>query len=465
MVNGGTAPRADAALSGPDTERRIKHSGLETEAGGILPGAGTSKSRDMANISEFIASRQGLFRDYLTAISGSVGRLVFSLVYFVVLANSLSIAEFGIFATASAAGVMLSRIVGFGFMSPLYRIATVKPHLIGTYTAGYVLMAALSLPALAAGAAIVYLLFFTGEISVFLFVQIMIAETILWRAVEAAVIVNNGMGRFGHAAVLVIIGTMLRMLAAILFAFWTPGGIEAWAGWYMAANAASLAIAAAVFYPRQRLRFVPRLYWRRLADAVYVSCAEVLFYLQMEFDKFLVLAIGGAQLAGIYAILMRLVDLTAIPIRTFSMMLVQRMMRERGLVGRLPVQVLVEVGIFCVSTAALLTLALILRFHPGALGSNVAQAAGLVALAICIPGFRNLVEYHAELLFARGQTGIRALNLALLAGAKLVLLVHILTRFADLPEMMLALNVAFGVLYLASALLTYSALRRPARAL
>ena len=80
----------------------------------------------------------------------------------------------------------------------------------------------------------------------------------------------------------------------------------------------------------------------------------MLFYLQMELDKLLVLALGGAELAGIYAIIMRLVDLTAIPIRAFTMMLVQKMMRAPETLARLAVRAGIEAGIFAVSTLALL---------------------------------------------------------------------------------------------------------------
>ena len=100
--------------------------------------------------------------------------------------------------------------------------------------------------------------------------------------------------------------------------------LDAWALFYLGATALSFVISFGFFYPRQRIRFRPKLYWRRMADSIYVAGAELLFYLQLEFDKLLVLSIGGPNLAGIYAIVMRLIDLTAIPIRTFTMMLVQR---------------------------------------------------------------------------------------------------------------------------------------------
>jgi O-antigen/teichoic acid export membrane protein len=420
--------------------------------------------RTLSRIGAFLAERRGLVRDYLSAISGAGGRLVFSLAYFIALANTLSIAEFGMFATASAAGVMLSRILAFGFISALYRTATIRPNLIGTFTAGFLLLGAVSLPLLAAASWGVYLIFFASTVPLAVFAAIVFAEALLWRPVEVVLIVNNGLGKFGRAAVLSIVTTALRALGAVLFMLSGQHSVWVWSLFYIGANAASLLLAFGFYYPRQRLRLRTELYLRRLADSIYVAGAEVLFYLQSEFDKLLVLAIGGPHLAGIYAIIMRLVDLTAIPIRTFSMMLVQKMMRAPELLARLRVKIGIEGGVFLVSTLALAALGIVLHFFPNVLGRNVAEAAPLVALAIGVPGLRNLVEYQAELLFARGQTAIRALNLGLLAGLKAVLLTYVLTTVADTPTLVVSLNVVFLLLYLASALLTYSALRKPAKA-
>jgi O-antigen/teichoic acid export membrane protein len=416
-----------------------------------------------AKILDLATARRNEFTGYAKAISGSAGRLVFSLVYFIALANTLSISEFGLFATASAAGVMLSRLVAFGFISALYRTATVRPRLIGTFSGGFIVLGLMSLPALAAASWIVFLLFFSGDIPASLFALVVAAEALLWRPAEVVVIVNNGLGRFGRAAVLVIIGTLMRAIAAIILALLPFGTLAAWCWLYLGANAASLAIAILFFHPRQKLRFRMPLYWRRLPDSLYVAGAEVLFYLQMEFDKLLVLALGGPRLAGIYAIVMRLVDLTAIPIRTFSMMLVQKIMRMPALLSRPRVRIGIEAGVFAVSTLALLALALLLHFFPNALGRNVAEAAILVGLALLVPGLRNLVEYHGELLFARGQTLVRAVNLALLAVAKAGLLAWVLVAVADTGQLVLWLNAVFAALYLLSATLTYSAMRLPAK--
>lgn len=423
----------------------------------------TLSMRPLARIAGLMSRQRDLLRGYLAAVSGSAGRLVFSLVYFVALANTLSIADFGLFATASAAGVVLSRILALGFISALYRTAAMRPRMIGTFTAGFLMLAVISLPLIAAASLAFYQAIFSAEMALATYLAVVAAETLLWRPLEVVAIVNNGMGRFGRAALLVIIGTLLRAGAASFFVFWPDRTLAAWSGFYLAANMAALLMGVLFFYPRRRLRFRPALYWRRLPDSLYVAGAEILFYLQMEFDKMVVLALGNPALAGIYAIVMRLADLTAIPIRAFTMMLVQRMMRMPEMLRRLSLRLGIEAGIFLVSTLALACLATVLHFFPNALGQNVSEAAPLVALAICVPGLRNLIEYQAELLFARGQTLIRAANLAVLAAAKAALLALVLRKGLDPAGLIWALNGIFGALYAISAVLTYSVLRRPAR--
>ncbi|MEL6921077.1 MAG: hypothetical protein AAFO77_08630, partial [Pseudomonadota bacterium] len=51
---------------------------------------------------------------YLRAVSGDVARVFIQLVYFYLVANTLTLAEFGLFATASSVGIVLSRVSGFG---------------------------------------------------------------------------------------------------------------------------------------------------------------------------------------------------------------------------------------------------------------------------------------------------------------------------------------------------------------
>ncbi|WP_246191273.1 lipopolysaccharide biosynthesis protein [Aureimonas leprariae] len=389
-------------------------------------------------------------------VGGSAGRLVISLAYFVSVANSLSVGDFGLFATASATGIMLSRIAGFGFVSPLYRAATVKRRLVGTYTAGFFAAFLLSLPVVALAAAGFYALVFRPDMTLAAFAAVIAAEVLFWRPLEVACIVNNGLGRFGRAAVMVIVGTAIRAVAAVLFALIGSGALIEWSLAYMAANAVAALVAYAAFYPRIHLRFRPALYLSRWRDSAGVATAEIIFYLQSELDKLLVLSIGGPVVAGLYAMLMRLIDLTALPVRAFNTMMVQRLMRAPEWLAAWRRRWLFEGAIAAVSVAGLAAIGVLLWIAPNALGRNVAGAAPLVATALMVPAFRNIVEYHSEILYARGRTGSRALILALVGLLKAGLLVVILGHAdAASTAWIIGLNGLFFVLWLASASATY----------
>lgn len=407
---------------------------------------------------DFIAPHMGVLRGYVWALSGSAGRLVISLAYFVAIANALSIADFGLFATASAAGIVLSRITALGFSSPLYRIATVKPRLIGVYTTGYLAALLLSLPLTLVAAVVVYYLVFAADMGIGVFALIFVSETLLWRSVEIVMIVCNGMGRFGRAALLVIIGSATRACAAVGFALLGHASLEVWAWYYLAANGLVMIIGIVGFYPKYPLRWHVGLYLRRWRDSLSVAGAEVLFYLQSELDKLLVLAIGGPVTAGLYAIIMRLVDLTALPIRSFNMLLVQTIMRSGDAVSSTRWRALIELGIAAVSTAALLFFAGFLTLYPTALGQNVSMAAPLLIFVAAVPAFRNLIEYHSELLYATGRTFVRTINLAIIGLAKAVMLAALLTAYSSVSAWTPVLNGVFLVLYMLSLVLTYPAL-------
>ncbi len=412
---------------------------------------------------EFISRHIGILRGYFWALGGSAGRLVISLVYFVTIANTLSIAEFGLFATATATGMVLSRIAGFGFTSPLYRIATVKPRLIGVYTAGYLAAVIISIPVVLIAAAMFYFLVFRGDLSFGPFIVIIIAEVYLWRTAEVVMIVRNGMGGFDKAAILVVAGSALRAVAAVVFSLGATTTLAIWVWYYFAANCVIAILAVALFYPRQPLRWHPALYMRRWRDSVSVAAAEILFYLQSELDKLLMLSLSNPETAGIYAIIMRLVDLTALPIRSFNMMLVQAVMRSWDTLATIRTRLSIEIAIAAISTAALLVLAGFLSIYPNALGSNVSVVSPLLILVFAVPALRNLTEYQSELLYASGQTVRRTVNMAIIGLVKGGLLSLVLLYNTEVEIWIRLLNGIFLAVYLVSFILTYLYLRKPER--
>lgn len=413
----------------------------------------------IARFKQFASLNRESIRAYLSMVGGSAGRLVISLVYFIAIANTLAIGDFGLFATASACGIMLSRLLAFGFVSPLYRIATVKKRLLGVYTAGFIGGTLLSLPLIALAAWVTHWLVFAGDMTQLTFFKIILAEVLCWRIMEIAVIVCYGVNRFAAGSALVVIATSFKAIAALIFASFGDGSLIAWGWYYLAANGAAALVAIVFFYPRARLRWRPALYIRRWVDAMSVAGAEMLFYVQSELDKVLVLSLGGPETAGLYAMIMRLVDLTALPVRAFLTILTQRVMRASNMLAGLKTRIMLEGAVAAVSTAGILGMAGFLWIFPNALGKNVSEVAPLLIFVALVPAFRNLIEYQSELLYATGRTIVRMLVLASLGAMKALLLAYILGLHADVVIWAELLNVVFFILYLQSAILTYRALR------
>jgi O-antigen/teichoic acid export membrane protein len=192
----------------------------------------------------------------------------------------------------------------------------------------------------------------------------------------------------------------------------------------------------------------------------------MVFYVQSELDKLLVLGLAGDRTAGMYAIAMRLVDLTAIPVRSFNQMMVQKLMKEgrqASRIGGLGKNAVIETGIAIVSTAGLFAFIILLWLFPNALGRNVASIAPYLLTLLLVPALRNLIEYQAELLYAREIVVTRTLLLIGIAAIKLGLMAVLLGKLPAFSEFAPWLNVVFAALYLASAVVVYTALRRNAR--
>ena len=423
-----------------------------------------SYSQSMANVVTLGLGRLGINRaqiiDYSALLSGQLGRLVFSVVYFVVLARTLSLGDFGIFASCSAIGIVLSRLVGFGYISPLFRVATTKPSLIGAYTGGFLVAVALSLPLVFAISWGIYAMLYASLIPLHVFAMIVLAEAVCWRGIETTIIVCNGQDRYTTAALLGISGVAIKLAAAIALFFQTSHTLETWAPLYFSSLFLVMMIGVVFLYPKQRLRWQPKAWIGRAKDAMGVSAAETLFYLQSEMDKVLVLALGGEILSGLYAIVMRLVDLTAVPLRAFSTMLTQWIMRSRKSGGAANTGLKLDLIIGLTSIVAIVGIAGLLSFVPNILGQNIAMGASFLWLLVLVPAFRNAIELHTDLLYGHQFMAARVALLAYLGTLKALLIAIVLGHTQEFAEVALLLNLVFGALYIASALVTYSRLNR-----
>ena len=396
---------------------------------------------------------------YTQVLAGAGSRLAVQVVYFFVLANTLSLADMGVFASVSAAGVLTGCMAGFGFQSFVFRSAAGRRSALGGYLAAFYAGFVLALPLMFAVAGLLYYFLFREIIALPAYLAIIFVEVALWRLIELIVQMNNGLGRYAAAASVVSLSVAFRAAAAV--GFWAQGGgnVEAWAVWYLAGNCAGLAILGYLFHPRIRLRWRPALIRLRLRDGLLNAFSYFAFLASSEIDKIVVLMLAGDRMAGIYAIAMRIVDLTAVPLRPvfvlYSRKLIQAGRATRALMHEC---FKVEAGVALVSTAGLLSVVAILKLWPNLLGANVATASGMMAAIVIVPAVRNLLEFHSELFFAFDHMALRALVVAGLVIAKaagLAILLSLVT--SDWPVW---LNALYAATYAVSFAVIYGLLAR-----
>ena len=176
---------------------------------------------------------------------------------------------------------------------------------------------------------------------------------------------------------------------------------------------------------------------------------------QSELDKLIATLLVDGRTAGIYAISMRVLDLTSVPVRGFLALLVREIMRNGRQRSKWSAGLLIEAGLAAISLLGFALIALVLTEEPTILGHQVAEAASLFMFMPLVPPLKNLQEYHGELFFAWRRMDVRAFTAVLLTVMKAALTVIIFLTARDLRHMGLLFNLSFAVTYAASAAILF----------
>jgi O-antigen/teichoic acid export membrane protein len=400
------------------------------------------------------------FANYLRVFAGTGMRLGLQAVYFFVLANTLSLHDMGVFASTSSTGIMIGCFSGFGFASFAYRASAGKRRALGGYLAVFYVSWLVSLPLCLAASLPVFYLLFTTSLSLVAFTSIILVEVGTWRVVEMIHQVNNGLGRYTPASLVISLGTALRTAGALVFVASGHHDVETWSVIYLSFNVMAMALAVLVYQPRIKLRWRTPLFVGRIRDALMFSVAYCASISQNEIDKLVMLSLADQRTVGIYAISARIIDFTSVPIRSFYVLYSRKLIiegRGRNQIGR---SLGVEMMIALISTAAFAALLTVLSIWPDMLGHNVASATQLFAVLLAVPAFKNLLEYHSELFFVYQHMTIRAALATSLVALKAAALALLLVCFDGIAQWGIWLNGVYVGLYVLSAIAVYSLIFR-----
>jgi O-antigen/teichoic acid export membrane protein len=398
------------------------------------------------------------FGNYLQVFAGTGVRLGLQAVYFFILANTLSLRDMGVFASASSTGIMIGCFSGFGFASLAFRAAAGKRRTLGGYLAVFYGSWLIALPLCVAASLPVFYALFTTSISLTAFVLVILVETGAWRIVEMIHQVNNGLGRYASASLVISFGSALRTAGAIALAASGKHDVEAWSVIYLTSNLAAMALAIVVYQPRIKLRWRAPLFFGRIRDALLFSIAYCASIAQNEIDKLVMLSLADQRTVGIYAISTRIIDFTSVPIRSFYVLYSRKLIiegRRRNQIGR---SLGVEALIALVSTAGLAALLVVLSVWPNMLGHNVAVATQLFSVLLAVPAFKNLLEYHSELFFVYQHMTVRAVLATVLVALKAAAIAWLLIHTDNIVQWGIWLNAVYFGLYVFSAASIYRAM-------
>jgi O-antigen/teichoic acid export membrane protein len=398
------------------------------------------------------------FTNYLQVFAGTGVRLGLQAIYFFLLANTLPLHDMGVFASASSTGIMIGCFSGFGFASLAFRASAGKRRTLGGYLAVFYASWVIALPLCLAASLPVFYFLFTSSLSLTAFLLIILVETGLWRIVEMIHQVNNGLGRYASASLVISCGSALRTAGAVVFAASGRHDVETWSVIYCAFNLAAMVLAIAMYQPRIKLRWRNQIFFGRIRDALLFSVAYCASIAQNEIDKLVMLSLADQRTVGIYAISTRIIDFTSVPIRSFYVLYSRKLIiegRQRNQIGR---SLAVEMLIALISTAGLATLLVTLAIWPDLLGHNVAVATQLFGVMLAVPAFKNLLEYHSELFFAYQHMTVRAVLATALVGLKAAALAFLLIHFDNIVQWGIWLNAVYLGLYVFSAASVYGSI-------
>ena len=392
---------------------------------------------------------------YLHVLGGSMGRLILQGLYFALLVNALSLADYGVFASALAASIIIANVGAFGFTAPLFRGATTRRRLLPWYLGAFLAWTALVAPLSVGLATVFHMAVMDRYIGLTAFLAIAISEAILWPLIDSIYVVNAGLGRYAHASGSTLFGSATRTAAALLFGLGGGGTVEQWAFAYLAANLVAAIACVLLFMPRVRPRWNTRIVRGRIPEAVSTSILNLIQSVQLELDKLLILLLTNQAAAGVYALAMRLIDLTSTPVKSFFTIYAQTLLRRRASIRDFALSLKVELAVAAVATALFGGFLVVLSFAPSMLGANVGRAFPFLAGLIVIPAMKTLVDYHRELFFSANRLAWFAGISAVLAAIKMPALVLIVANGRALESWLLPLTLLFVTLYAVSSALTW----------
>jgi O-antigen/teichoic acid export membrane protein len=355
--------------------------------------------------------QQRIVRDTLWLLVGKGMRLVLQAAYFVIIARTLGVANYGAFVGTTALVAIVSPFVGVGIETLLLKNVAKDRHLFGEYWGNSLWMVMVT------GIGLMGLLAIVGpialpSISPLLIGLVAVSDLIFGSITNIAIRAFQAVDRLKISAQINIAVMFMKVLAAfsLMYFFAKPDPIE-WAWLYLGSSVIVACFAAILVH---RLLGSPKLALNRimpeLKEGFYFSISTSAYTVYNDIDKTMLARLSTLAATGIYAAAYRLIDVTFIPVMSIAGAAYADFFRKGkdGVAATVAFAKPLVLVTSAYSVAAGIGLLLFAPIVPSILGSDYTNVVEALRWLAPIPLFRGLQHFGGDILTGTGFQGLRS---------------------------------------------------------
>jgi O-antigen/teichoic acid export membrane protein len=354
---------------------------------------------------------QRIVRDTLWLLVGKGMRLVLQAAYFVIIARTLGVANYGAFVGTTALAAIVSPFVGVGIETLLLKNVAKDRSLFGEYWGNALWMVMVTGLGLMIGLELVRPIVLPA-ISPILILLVAVSDLIFGTVTNIAIRAFQAVDRLDMSAQINISVMFTKVVAAFsLMYFFPQPTLLAWTWLYLASSIVAALLALVLVH---RLLGAPKLALKRilpeLKEGFYFSISNSAYTIYNDIDKTMLARLSTLEAAGIYAAAYRLIDVAFIPVISIAGAAYADFFRKGkdGVAATVAFARPLVMTTSAYSIVAGIGLLLFAPVVPYILGSEYTNVVDALRWLAPIPLFRGLQHFGGDILSGTGFQGVRS---------------------------------------------------------
>jgi O-antigen/teichoic acid export membrane protein len=341
---------------------------------------------------------------------GQGSRIILGAAYFVIIARTLGPDEYGAFVGAVALVALASPFASLGAGNLLVKHVARAPELFSRYWGGALSITLVS--GIALGGVVLFggRVFLPRTIPMSLVLGVAAADLVCTRVIDIsaqAFQAHEKMARTGQFPFLL---SLLRLVAAIIFARMGHPTAARWAAWYFASAIAGAVVSVGLAW--RELSGPARVFGypaAELREGVYFATSLSAQNVYNDIDKSMLARLSTLQATGIYGAAYRLIEVSFVPVRSLLFAAYPRFFRSGAAGLRSSLTVTRQLLPLAAGYGALAGIALFVGapLLPRLLGQEYVATVAAVRLLATLPLLKAIHYFAADALTGAGYQGRR----------------------------------------------------------